>query len=168
MTWPREKLRRNVTDGRPGTPLTLQLSVVDASSCKAIQRATVEIWHCDASGAYSHFNAGGNFLRGAQKTDAKGVATFQTIYPGWYQGRTVHIHVKVHLGGSVVHTGQLYFSDGLTDAVYRRSPYKSRGPRDTRNSADAIYRNGGKRSMLSVRKSGSGYVGTIAMGVQRA
>ncbi|MFL5827287.1 MAG: intradiol ring-cleavage dioxygenase [Thermoleophilaceae bacterium] len=164
-----EKLRRNIADGRPGAALALRLSVVDASSCKAIPGATVEVWHCDAGGAYSHFNASGNFLRGAQKANANGVATFHTIYPGWYQGRTVHIHVKVHLGGNVVHTGQLYFSDTVTDAVYRRSPYKSRAAaRDTRNAADSIYRNGGRRSTLAVRKSGSAYVGTIVMGVQRA
>jgi protocatechuate 3,4-dioxygenase beta subunit len=163
-----EKLRRNITDGRPGTALTLKLGVVDASTCKPIKGATVEVWHCDASGDYSHFNAGGNFLRGAQKTNAKGMATFNTIYPGWYRGRTVHIHVKVHIGGNVVHTGQLYFSDAVTDAIYRRSPYKSRAAsRDTRNAGDSIYRNGGKRSTLRLRKTESGgYVGTLTMGVQ--
>ena len=62
------------------------------------------------------------FLRGIQRTDAKGVAIFSTLYPGWYQGRTVHIHTMVHIGGNVVHTGQLYFSDAVTDVVYRRSP----------------------------------------------
>ena len=75
-----------------------------------------------------HYAAATNktFLRGIQKTDAKGVATFKTIYPGWYQGRTVHIHVRVSLGGNVVHTGQLYFPDSVTDKVYARSPYSSR------------------------------------------
>ena len=60
-------------------------------------------------------------MRGLQKTNAKGLAVFQTVYPGWYQGRTVHIHVKVHLGGNVVHTGQLYFPDAVTDTVYRKA-----------------------------------------------
>ena len=60
-------------------------------------------------------------MRGIQKTDANGIATFQTVYPGWYQGRAVHIHVKVHLGGNVVHTGQLFFNDAVTDTVYRRT-----------------------------------------------
>src|SRR3989440_6690446 len=94
-----EKLRRNITEGRPGTPLTLRLRVVDASTCKPIKNAAVDVWHCDALGAYSGFGAGsGNrtFMRGVQRTDANGFATFQTVYPGWYQGRTVHIHVKVH------------------------------------------------------------------------
>jgi protocatechuate 3,4-dioxygenase beta subunit len=107
-------------------------------------------------------------MRGVQKTNATGVATFKSVYPGWYQGRTVHIHVKVHLGGNVVHTGQLYFPDALTDVVYRRAPYSSRPGRDVRNATDSVYRNGGKRSMLSLRRSGAGYVGAITMGVQRS
>ena len=107
-------------------------------------------------------------MRGIQKTDAGGLAAFQTVYPGWYQGRTVHIHVKVYLGGNVVHTGQLYFPDTLTDSVYRTAPYKSRPGRDTRNANDFVYRDGGKNSLLSVRENGSGYVGTITMGVHRS
>ena len=95
------------------------------------------------------------------------MATFKTVYPGWYQGRTVHIHVKVALGGNIVHTGQLYFADATTDKVYRRSPYRSRPSRTTRNPDDAIYRNGGKRSTLRIVKAGAGYTGSIAMGVQR-
>src|SRR5256885_6644127 len=93
-----EKLRRNITDGKPGVPLTLKATVLDASSCKPLKNATVDIWHADAAGVYSGFGAGAanrTFLRGIQKTDAKGLAPFRTIYPGWYQGRAVHIHVKV-------------------------------------------------------------------------
>jgi protocatechuate 3,4-dioxygenase beta subunit len=108
------------------------------------------------------------FMRGIQRTNSRGVAIFRTVYPGWYMGRTVHIHVKVHVAGDVVHTGQLFFRDSLTDAVYRRSPYSSRGDRDVRNASDSIYRNGGGKSLLSVRRHGSGYVGRITMGVQRS
>jgi len=167
---PDELVRRNITEGRPGTPLTLRAFVVDASTCKAIKNAVVDIWHADASGVYSGFGAGSSsqtFMRGIQKTNAKGLALFRTVYPGWYPGRTVHIHVKVHLGGNVVHTGQLYFPDAVTDAAYRKAPYASRPTRSTRNANDAIYRNGGKKSLLSVRKSGSVYVATITMGVHR-
>jgi protocatechuate 3,4-dioxygenase beta subunit len=106
-------------------------------------------------------------MRGIQRTNAKGLALFRTVYPGWYPGRTVHIHVKVHLGGNVVHTGQLYFPDPTTDAAYRKAPYASRPNRTTRNAGDAIYRNGGKKSLLTVRKSGGVYVATITMGVHR-
>jgi protocatechuate 3,4-dioxygenase beta subunit len=164
-----QKLRRNITEGKPGVPLTLKLTVLDVSTCRPIKGALVDVWHCDAAGAYSGVQGGrGQFLRGVQRTDAKGVATFLTIYPGWYPGRTVHVHVLVHVGGNVVHTGQLYFPDGLSDTVYRRSPYSRRPGRSTRNAADSIYRNGGRRSTLKLRKSGRGYVGAIAMGVQRS
>ena len=169
---PNEKVRRNITEGHAGTPLTLRLAVVDASTCKAIKGASVDIWHCDAGGLYSgeaaNNTVGRTFLRGIQKTDAKGVAVFDTIYPGWYQGRAVHIHVKVHLGGRVVHTGQVFFSDALTDTVYASAPYNTRGARSVRNANDSIYVNGGQKSVLSVKKSGSGYVGTITMGVHRS
>jgi protocatechuate 3,4-dioxygenase beta subunit len=165
-----EKLRRNITEGRPGTPLWLRATVVDASTCKPIRNALVDIWHADAGGVYSGFGQGaGNrtFMRGLQRTDAKGLALFRSVYPGWYQGRTVHIHVKVHLGGNVIHTGQLYFPDAVTDAAYRRAPYTARPGRTTRNADDAIFRNGGSRSMMRLRKSGGAYVASITMGVNR-
>ena len=167
----KEKLRRNITDGRPGTPLTLRLAVVDAKTCRPIKGAVVDIWHCDASGIYSGFGAGRasrTFMRGIQRTNANGVATFKTVYPGWYQGRTVHIHVKVHVRGNVVHTGQLYFPDRMTDAAYRKAPYTNRPNRDVRNADDMVFRNGGKRSLLSLRRNDAGYLGSIRMGVRRS
>jgi protocatechuate 3,4-dioxygenase beta subunit len=91
---------------------------------------------------------------------------FHTIYPGWYHGRTTHIHVKVHVGGKVVRTGQLYFRDALTAAVYRnRSPYKARGQKDTPNAGDMIYADGGRQSTLRVSTHGTGYIGRLALGV---
>jgi protocatechuate 3,4-dioxygenase beta subunit len=167
-----EKVRRNITEGRPGTPLLLHATVVNASTCRLLRNAAVDIWHADAAGIYSGFGDGsGNrtFMRGIQRTNAKGLATFRTVYPGWYQGRTVHIHVKVHLGGNVVHTGQLYFPDSVTDVVYRKAPYTSRPNRTTRNADDAIYRNGGRRSQVKVRRNAAGiYIATITMGVTRS
>jgi protocatechuate 3,4-dioxygenase beta subunit len=163
---PGDKVRRNVTEGKPGVPLTLKLTVLDVSTCKPLKGAAVDIWQCDAVGTYAAATSK-TFLRGIQRTDAKGVATFKTIYPGWYQGRTVHIHVRVSLGGNIVHTGQLYFPDAVSDRVYARSPYSSRPARTMRNPDDAIYRNGGSRSTLRLRKVGSAYTGSITMGVQR-
>jgi protocatechuate 3,4-dioxygenase beta subunit len=165
-----EKVRRDIREGHRGTLLTLHLRVLNVASCSPIKGAAVDIWHADAAGNYSGFGSDTSsrtFMRGIQKTDANGFATFLTVYPGWYQGRTVHIHVKVHVGGSVVHTGQLFFPDTLTDAVYRKAPYTSRPNRTTRNAQDSIYVNGGKRAMLKVVKSGAGYLGSIAMGVHR-
>jgi protocatechuate 3,4-dioxygenase beta subunit len=167
-----ERLRRDITEGKPGMPLLLSLSVLNASTCKAVRNASVDVWHCDAGGVYSGAvanNPGTNFLRGVQRTNAKGVATFRTIYPGWYPGRAVHVHVKVHVGGSVVHTGQLFFPAAISNAVYRTSPYSAHGTEpDTSNPADSIFRNGGSKGMLKLRRSGAGYLGSIVMGVQVA
>ena len=166
-----DKVRRNITEGKAGVPLTLRLTVLDVSTCKPIKNAAVDIWHCDAGGVYSATSVQSTedltFLRGIQRTDKNGLAIFKTVYPGWYSGRTVHIHLKAYLGGQTVHTGQLFFPDSLTDAVYQRSPYSQRPSRDMRNAADSIFRNGGKRSLLKLKKNGSGYIGSISMGVQR-
>ena len=94
--------------------------------------------HADAAGRYSSFDNGvgsRTFMRGIQRTDAKGLAIFKTVYPGWYHGRTVHIHVKVHIGGAkggttysgghVSHTGQLFFNDAISGQVYALDPYAS-------------------------------------------
>ena len=163
------KLRKDIRAGQPGTPLALKLGVANVASCKPVKGAAVDIWHASAGGVYSdeqqNDTVGQTFLRGVQKTNANGIATFTTIYPGWYQGRTVHIHVKVHISGNVVHTGQLFFNDALTDAVFQKAPYASRPNRTTRNANDSIYINGGSRSLLTVKKQGAGYVATIWMGV---
>jgi protocatechuate 3,4-dioxygenase beta subunit len=167
-----DKLRRDIREGKPGVPLTLRTTVIDVSTCKPISGAMVDIWHCDAGGTYSGFSQEGTarrtFLRGIQKTDRNGVAVFKTIYPGWYPGRTVHIHVRVYLGGNIAHTGQLFFPEAVTDAVYKRSPYRRRPSRDTRNAADSIFRNGGSRSTLKLTKTTTGgYAARISMGVHR-
>jgi protocatechuate 3,4-dioxygenase beta subunit len=163
-----EKVRRDIREGHPGARLSLHLHVLNAATCKPIKGAAVDIWHADAAGNYSNFGSDTSsrtFLRGIQKTDVNGVAVFTTIYPGWYQGRAVHIHVKVHVGGSVVHTGQLFFPAALTESVYRSAPYASRGNPDTPNARDSIFVNGGKRSVVAVQRSGSGYIASIGVGV---
>jgi protocatechuate 3,4-dioxygenase beta subunit len=163
---PNEAVRRNITEGKAGTPLRLNLTVTSISSCKALKGAAVDIWHADAGGVYSGVAGNsGSFLRGIQKADQNGVVVFDTIYPGWYQGRAVHIHVKVHVGGNVVHTGQLFFPEALTDRVYAAPPYSARGNPDTPNTADPIYRNGGSRSLLRPVRSGDGYLASMVMGV---
>jgi protocatechuate 3,4-dioxygenase beta subunit len=166
---PDEAIRSDITEGLPGVPLRLDLSVADVSICRPIPNATVEVWHADAAGDYSAFGGGASsttFLRGGQVTDAGGATSFHTIYPGWYPGRAVHIHVKVHVSGDVVHTGQVYFEDALTHRVYAGSPYdQRRGPR-TLNDQDGLYSNGGPESTLTAAQLGNGYVGAMTMGVR--
>jgi protocatechuate 3,4-dioxygenase beta subunit len=176
--------RRNIKDGRPGLTLALYVTVLDATTCKPIAGADVEIWHADASGVYSGYSGssppsggGGHatpnnskrYLRGHQKSDANGRVRFDTIYPGWYRGRTPHIHLKVHVGGSVVHTGQLFFADATSRAVYRTSKYRSHGLQDTTNRSDSIYAQaGGSKALVHLaRRSAGGYNGSITVGVRQ-
>ncbi len=127
----------------------------------------------DTGGAAGGGGGGGGatdtatFLRGTQLSDAAGAVTFNSIYPCWYAGRTVHIHVKVHVKGAVIHTGQVFFDDAFTDTVYAaNAPYSSRSARDIRNDGDGIYGQGGSTSVLSVIKAGSGYTSTLNVGVK--
>jgi protocatechuate 3,4-dioxygenase beta subunit len=159
-------VRRNIKGDRPGRPLSLRFTVVDASTCTRLENAAVEIWHADASGTYSGVSGNsGNYLRGVQRTNASGVARFETIFPGWYRGRTPHIHMKVFVSGDEVHTGQVFFRPAVTKTVYSSGVYKSRGQADTSNSADSIYREAGTRALCSLTRKGSGYSGTMTVGV---
>jgi protocatechuate 3,4-dioxygenase beta subunit len=160
-------IRSDITEGRPGVPLRLDLTVQDAAGCAPIQDATVELWQCDAGGVYSGVQGNsGHFLRGGQKSGADGLTSFATIFPGWYQGRTTHIHVMVHAGGSKVHTGQIFFEEATKAAVYAQPPYSDRGQADMTNSSDGIYQSGGDRSTVALKRSGGGYRGAMTLVVQ--
>jgi protocatechuate 3,4-dioxygenase beta subunit len=183
--------RRDIREGKPGLPLELSFTIVNARTCKPIKGADVEIWHCDASGQYSGFDGGSGsggpgggppggqgtpttstrYLRGHQKSDASGKATFLTVFPGWYPGRTPHIHMKVHVGsaGRVVHTGQVFFNEAITAEVYRQPPYSSHGEPDTPHAQDMIFAQaGGSAAVVRLGKragGAKGYLGQIAIGV---
>ena len=170
-------VRSDITEDRVGVPLALTIVVASVDGCSPIQDAAVDLWHCDAEGIYSGFIAASTgqgsgtddsiFLRGTQLTDTDGRVTFQTLYPGWYQGRTVHMHMKVHVGGNQIHTTQLFFDDAFTDEVYAASePYASRPNRSTLNGDDGIYGGGGEATTLAVAAAGEGYAATLVVGVQ--
>lgn len=169
----RSDIRSDTTSGevQAGTPLTLTFNVsqVSSSSCSALEGATVEIWHCNAAGAYSGVSDPGfdtldqNWLRGAQVTDANGVATFTTIYPGWYSGRAVHIHFKVRPNETQEFTSQLFFDDTLSQQVFAQEPYAAKGATpDTLNSTDNIYQD---LLLLATTQSGDGYAATFPIGI---
>lgn len=173
----RSDIRSDPTDGlvKPGTRLNLAvvISRTNAGGCQPIEGAQVDIWHCDALGVYSDvddptFNTlGKKFLRGYQLTDARGEAKFVTIYPGWYPGRTVHIHIKVRTAPQAqrgyAFTSQMYFPDTLTDQVHAQPPYAAKGQRRARNEDDRIFRRGGDQLMLSPTPTPGGYAATFAV-----
>jgi protocatechuate 3,4-dioxygenase beta subunit len=159
-----DSIRSDVREDRDGTPLLLAIRVRAAETCEPLPNAVVDIWHCDAGGIYSGFEAGEGerFLRGAQVTNRDGVVEFATVYPGWYQGRTVHIHAKVHLDNSTALTTQLYFDDSVTDDVHRREPYAARGQRDQRNDTDGLF---DEALLLDLSRADDGYTGAISFDV---
>ncbi len=175
----RQDIRNDPTDGsvREGLPLALRIRVLRAGSggCAPLAGAVVDIWHCDAQGVYSGVQdryantVGQSFLRGYQITDEDGLAQFTTIYPGWYPGRTPHIHFKVRAtdaaGQELEFTSQLYFDDAISDRVFAQAPYNRRSGRRTRNENDALFRRNGELLMLALTPTDSGYAGAFDIGL---
>lgn len=172
----RSDIRSDPSDGsvKDGLPLELTFLVSQISgSCAPLAGALVDIWHCDALGVYSDvsdpgFNTKGKkFLRGYQVSDAQGVAKFLTIYPGWYQGRAVHIHFKIRTGTGQAYefTSQLFFDDALSDQVYTQPAYAGKAGPHMRNADDGIYRNGGSQLLLAPMPTADGYAATFDIGL---
>jgi protocatechuate 3,4-dioxygenase beta subunit len=174
-------VRSDIAEGRPGVPLTLRLRVIEAGSCTAIHGARVDIWHCDAKGLYSAFpgqsdahnidETGKTFLRGTQTTDDSGWVTFNTIYPGWYDGRTTHIHFKVFLAERTVLTGQTFLPDALNEFIYTNVPeYGDRArQRMVINANDHVIERSDPehRAFCAVKEERERYVASLTLGVDR-
>jgi protocatechuate 3,4-dioxygenase beta subunit len=176
----RSDIRSEPSDGSvsEGVPLTLAINIFDVSSnsCAPLTDAQVDIWHCDARGIYSGVSdqgsdtTGQKFLRGYQLTDAAGKAQFTTIYPGWYSGRTVHIHFMIRTTGangeSYEFVSQFFFDEVLSDEVYTQQPYAAKGQRNTLNSSDNIYNSGGDQLLLDITgDNATGYAAAINIGL---
>jgi len=174
------RVRQDITEGKPGVPLRLALRITHSSgSCAPMARAAVDVWHCDALGIYSGYEGAvvapshvqpvndKTFLRGTQVTDVDGAVQFRTIYPGWYTGRTTHVHVKVHVGGKVA-TTQFYFPEDVTRRVYQRAPYDQHPDPDTSNGADAALQgvSGKPLVMWTMSPDGDGYLATATIAVR--
>ena len=155
--------RSDIRAGRPGAPLQLTLNVLQLKngSCTPLPGAHIDLWQCDASGVYSD----DTFLRGYQLTDASGTAEFTTIIPGWYPGRAVHIHFKIH-GTGYQFASQLYFDDTVTDRVFAREPYANRTGRRVRNASDGIFRDGGEQLLLALAENGGAFHSTFNVVMQ--
>jgi protocatechuate 3,4-dioxygenase beta subunit len=163
---------------KAGVPLalTVALSRVEQMECQPLVGAQVDIWHCDALGIYSDVKdaafdtMGRKFLRGYQLTDEKGEAKFLTIFPGWYYGRTVHVHIKVRTAvdgeGTYEFTSQMYFEDAFSDRVHAAPPYLARGRRSARNQDDRIFRRGGEQLIIAPTQHAEGSAAVFALGLQ--
>ena len=158
-----------------GVPLrlTFRVSRLDGSACAPLPGATVQVWQCDASGRYSDIRewsastAGQKFLRGYQTTDPAGVAAFTTIYPGWYEGRAVHVHFKIRTSGRREFISQLYFDDALSDRVFANAAYPpGAAARRMRNDRDGLFRTNGKQLLLDAREEADGIVATFDIGLE--
>lgn len=162
--------RRDVVEDRVGAPLQLGLRMVDRAG-EPVHGTAVEIWHCDALGRYSGspppepsitVDEDATFLRGYQTTDEAGMVEFQTIYPGWYPGRTVHIHLRVR-SEDLSLTSQLYFPEHVSSAVLSQPPYAERPGRDTTNDNDEIFPTGGEPAVLDLSSAASGHRAALSL-----
>ncbi|MGN9783406.1 intradiol ring-cleavage dioxygenase [Nonomuraea sp. ZG12] len=155
-----DRIRSDIREDRQGLRLRVAIKVQDSETCEPLRDAVVEIWHCDAAGSYSGTESQDDerYLRGAQVTNADGIVEFTTIWPGWYQGRTIHIHAMVHFTDVRVLTTQVMFDEALNTEVLAQAPYTDRPDRDTRNGDDGIYRDD---MLLKVTKDDDGYLGVI-------
>ena len=167
-----EKLNRSDIRGEPGRgetkpgaalQLAFAVSRLNGGTCAPLGGVQVDVWHCDATGAYS--DGAQKFLRGYQVTDGAGAARFVTIYPGAYGGRAVHIHFKIRVPGQE-YTSQIYFDEAVTDRVFAAEPYTRTGQRRLRNDGDGLFRSGGRQLLVTPAPSGAGYATTfdIALG----
>ena len=224
-----ERVRRNITEGKSGVPLRLQIQVLQVNSGGPVAGAAIDLWHCDAQGVYSGFTSHGfgpggppppwarpgnpppmrtsggppshspggpgfhphgprkpdnnlTFLRGVQLTNSSGMAEFETIFPGWYLGRTTHIHLRVHDGGvvegdhyrhgHVSHTGQIFFPEAITDKIYRTPAYMRKNQGRVPLEDDGIFRQGGSRvaslTLVEAGKPKLGYVSRVTLIVDPA
>lgn len=147
-------IRTDISDGLDGLPMRLSFLVVGADGCTPVPNATVDIWHSGSQGIYSAYATGTTcnpgmenvmsdmFCRGVQTTTENGRVNFATVFPGWYRGRTLHIHFTIRVNGNEEVTSQLYFEDKLVDEILAQGIYKARGMRDTTNTRDGIFSSG--------------------------
>jgi protocatechuate 3,4-dioxygenase beta subunit len=174
--------RADVTAGQTGVLLALAFTVVNTNnSCAVVGNARIDIWHCNKDGYYSGYNGqnggslgtqnygGQTWLRGYLLTDASGKATFNTIYPGWYQGRATHIHIEVFVNNVLKKTTQITFPETISDVVHVSSLYAAHGTNTQRNANDGIFNNSAtdlaNETVALTGSVAAGYSGSYTLGI---
>ncbi len=174
------KVRQDITEGQRGVPMEVRFTVVDRQG-RPLAGRRVDLWHCNASGVYSGYAGqvddhgqrvsmrGRTFLRGSQPVGPDGVATFRTIYPGWYAGRATHLHMKVFDGSRTLLTTQCFLPDALSEYLYTQLPaYRRTGVREVLNSNDGIALMAGDTVLGAVREARDRYLATLTLVVDPA
>ena len=161
-------LRADITEGLPGVPTEVRIEVLDPSGAP-LPNVRVDLWQCDAQGLYSGYGGQGDdrsvsvegktFLRGGLMTGSDGTAAFRSIYPGWYTGRTTHIHFKVSRAPRTMLTSQFFLPDALSEYLYTQQPgYQRSALRNVLNSTDGILLSAGDTVIGSVRETANRYL----------
>jgi protocatechuate 3,4-dioxygenase beta subunit len=146
---------KDIKAGSKGVNMTANISIKNKNTgCGALQGAIVDIWHCDADGNYSEYGSltSSHFLRGRQTADANGLVSFDTIFPGWYSGRAVHIHIHIYssTGKSLLVT-QIAFPPAACDTVFTTATsFYKKGKADTSNDRDGIFNDGYSTELASI------------------
>lgn len=168
--------RRDISEGRPGLPLTYEFKLVNVNNgCAVIPDAIVYVWQCDRDGVYSGYaqpganTVGQTFCRGLQYTDCNGRVKFDAMFPGWYPGRITHLHFQIYLSstGSATRTSQLAFPQEVTQAVYATALYP-RGQNTTVASfaQDNVFSDGVQYQLATMSgDAASGYTARLAIGI---
>jgi protocatechuate 3,4-dioxygenase beta subunit len=136
--------RKDIRDGKTGVLLTVNYTIQNKNkSCAALEGAIVDVWHCDKDGNYSEYGSFGSvdFLRGRIISDAKGLASFTTVFPGWYPGRAPHIHFHVYnSAGKSLLISQNAFPKNVCDVVYgTATDFYTKGLQSTTNEKDGVF-----------------------------
>ena len=163
---PANFVRKDIRDDRTGVAFAMNITIKNSSnSCAALAGAIVDIWHCDKDGYYSEYGGSGmqsvnlttvDFLRGRQTTDANGLVSFTSIFPGWYSGRAPHIHVHVYnAAGKSLLVTQIAFPFDISNTVYTTAQAYgyTKGVQDTKNERDNVFSDGVTDELATVSGS---------------
>ena len=163
------------SDTQPGIPLALTMLIGSGGS--PLPGAAVYAWHCSRDGHYSVYSGGMNggdysdttWFHGVQVTDANGAVTFNTIFPGRYQGRAVHIHFEVYQDdtfSNLLLTSQVGFDDEQSDAIYASdSNYASSLRNPTYNAADNVFNDGDGSQIVDIGQPATSLAASVVVGV---